>query len=274
MRHKAWASLKSAKSIDRGTLSILSLFFAFSLMTGACTTSATQDESELGDGDASAEVVEEEGETDAVPEEGDAELSQAEKQPEAEVVEPESQPVADAAAPVSEPEPMQTPQEPVPAAVAEAPTAFESYTVATGDTLMKIAFQRYGDVFQWRKIASDNADTLKDPNVLPVGIQLKVEPSSTSIASGEGERYVIKKGDTLGTISGEVYGTQKKWRRLWDQNKELIKDPNRIFAGFYLHYLFTDQDRIEKESYSGKPSNALSGTAGTPSGRTPASTGK
>ena len=46
---------------------------------------------------------------------------------------------------------------------------------------------------------------------------------------------VIKRGDTLGTISSDTYGTMKFWRNIWDNNRPLIKDPNVIFAGFTIY---------------------------------------
>jgi len=52
-----------------------------------------------------------------------------------------------------------------------------------------------------------------------------------------GEKYLIKVGDTLGLISNEVYGTKAKWKKLWENNRQLIKNPNRIFAGFNLYYV-------------------------------------
>ena len=51
-----------------------------------------------------------------------------------------------------------------------------------------------------------------------------------------GESYLIKRGDTLGVISNDVYGTTRKWKKLWENNRQLIKDPNKIYAGFYLYY--------------------------------------
>jgi nucleoid-associated protein YgaU len=184
--------------------------------------------------------------------------------------------VAEASAAV---EPVAQASEPVPATppATETPAAglggTEDYVVAAGDTLMKIAFQRYGDIFQWKKIASDNADHLKDPNVLPVGMKLKVEAATVASASGEGERYLIKKGDTLGSISGSVYGTPKKWKRIWENNKNLINNPDRIFSGFYLSYLFSDQDRQEKEQFQTQGAgNALGAAPAAPAAeRMPAS---
>ncbi len=126
-----------------------------------------------------------------------------------------------------------------PAQVAVATTgAFSDYPVQATDTLMKIAFDTYGDVYQWKKIFEANKDRLKDPNVIPAGTVLRLDRPATSFTlERHGERYVIRMGDTLGTISSSVYGTPSKWRKLWDNNRQMIRDPNRIFAGFTLYYV-------------------------------------
>lgn len=121
-----------------------------------------------------------------------------------------------------------------------------SYTVQSGDTLMKIAFEVYGDLYQWRKIYDDNRDKIPNPNALVKGTQLMVEKTSVTIEKN-GEQYLIKRGDTLGTISDDVYGTNRKWKKLWENNKQLIKDPNKIYAGFYLYYVMSDDDRREAD---------------------------
>ena len=126
----------------------------------------------------------------------------------------------------------------------------EQYTVQTGDTLMKIAFNNYGDLYQWRKVYEMNQDKISDPQQLTVGTTLTVERTAAADSiSKNGEPYLIKWGDTLGTISDDVYGTAKKWRRLYENNTELVKDPNRIYAGFYLYYVMTQEDMQEKQKY-------------------------
>ena len=126
----------------------------------------------------------------------------------------------------------------------------EQYTVQSGDTLMKIAFNNYGDLYQWRKVYEMNQDKISDPQQLTVGATLTVERTAAADSiSKNGEPYLIKWGDTLGTISDDVYGTAKKWRRLYENNQELIKDPNRIYAGFYLYYVMTQEDMQEKQKY-------------------------
>ena len=114
---------------------------------------------------------------------------------------------------------------------------YEDYTVQQGDTLMKIAFETYGDLYRWKGLLEANKEKVTNPNSIPAGTVLKVERPSTSVSiQKNGDKYLIKNGDTLGTISNEVYGTKSKWKALWENNKQLIHDPNRIFAGFYLYY--------------------------------------
>jgi len=43
--------------------------------------------------------------------------------------------------------------------------------------------------------------------------------------------YIVKKGDTLEKIAAEMYGDGSKWRRIFKANKEMLKSPNKIYAG-------------------------------------------
>lgn len=46
--------------------------------------------------------------------------------------------------------------------------------------------------------------------------------------------YTVVKGDTLSRIAKQFYGDANKWRRIHEANKDLIKDPDRIFPGQVL----------------------------------------
>ena len=101
---------------------------------------------------------------------------------------------------------------------------------------MKIAFEQYGDLYRWKEIYEANRGAIQDPSHIPPGTQLSLNGAGMVQIDRNGERYLIKHGDTLGTISHEVYGSSHKWKKLWENNRQLIKDPNRIYAGFYLFY--------------------------------------
>jgi 5'-nucleotidase len=58
--------------------------------------------------------------------------------------------------------------------------AGETYEVQSGDTLLSIAEQYYGDGTQWRRIYDANKDVIgADPDKLKIGMQLKIPPKST-----------------------------------------------------------------------------------------------
>jgi hypothetical protein len=110
------------------------------------------------------------------------------------------------------------------------------YVVKAGDTLMKVSWNVYRDIHLWRRIYEQNESVISNPMQLTAGTRLKVDAPQGEYV-GKGEPFLIKTGDTLGSISGEVYGVREKWRKIWDNNRELIHDPNRIYAGFMLYYL-------------------------------------
>ncbi len=144
---------------------------------------------------------------------------------------------------------------PVVASALAAPSTGElgTYDVKKGDTLMKIAFELYGDVLKWKSLYETNKDALKNANVLQASMKLKYEkPASEPVITKAGDPYKIKKGDTLGTIADDIYGKKSKWKQLWENNRLLITDPNRIYAGFYLYYQITEQEKQEAEEIKAK----------------------
>jgi nucleoid-associated protein YgaU len=45
------------------------------------------------------------------------------------------------------------------------------------------------------------------------------------------EYYIIAKGDTLSAIAKKYYGDANKYPRIFDANREVIKDANLIYPG-------------------------------------------
>jgi LysM repeat protein len=125
----------------------------------------------------------------------------------------------------------------------------KTYTVKSGDTLMKIAFSLYGDIDRWKDLRDWNKDKLKKASKISKGMQLTYEePASPFQAEQLSHTYEIKKGDTLAGIADEVYGRKAKYKKLQKYNARMIKNPNRIFAGFTIFYDITEKEVAEAEA--------------------------
>lgn len=52
---------------------------------------------------------------------------------------------------------------------------------------------------------------------------------------GTGEQtYTVAKGDTLSHIAKAFYGKAGKWHAIYDANRDLLDDPDKIFPGQVL----------------------------------------
>lgn len=56
-----------------------------------------------------------------------------------------------------------------------------------------------------------------------------VEPAKTQALVMK--KYTVKKGDTLQAISKKFYGTTKRWKEIYEVNREILKSPNSIYLG-------------------------------------------
>lgn len=50
----------------------------------------------------------------------------------------------------------------------------------------------------------------------------------------EAEFYTVKRGDSLSKIAKRFYGDPMKYKKIFDANKPMLKDPNLIYAGQVL----------------------------------------
>ena len=120
---------------------------------------------------------------------------------------------------------------------------FIFYTVEKGDSLWKIASKFYGHGSSWRRIYEDNKLVIKDPSRLYKGQQLIIRLTNTAgcapdstvslPCSGalEGTVYRIQPGDRLWTIASRAYGSGKLWTLIYEANRDIIADPERIRVG-------------------------------------------
>lgn len=68
-----------------------------------------------------------------------------------------------------------------------------------------------------------------------------VKSGSSSVAKPEAPKkeeaktYTVKGGDSLWKISEQMYGNGNEWRRIYEANKDRIKDPDVIQPGWVLN---------------------------------------
>ncbi len=62
----------------------------------------------------------------------------------------------------------------------------------------------------------------------------KIIEAETAQREKELRFYVVKKGDTLSSIARKVYGKSSLYRKIYEANPDLIKNPNRIYIGMKL----------------------------------------
>lgn len=110
-----------------------------------------------------------------------------------------------------------------------------AYEVKSGETLMQIAFNLYGDYKKWKEIAGMNSGI--NVESLKAGTALNYCTGSELSWKPNGNPHVIRLGETLGKISDDKYKTVKRWKEIWHNNKPLIQDPNKIYAGFTIYYI-------------------------------------
>ncbi|MGH7512414.1 MAG: LysM peptidoglycan-binding domain-containing protein [Gemmatimonadales bacterium] len=59
-----------------------------------------------------------------------------------------------------------------------------------------------------------------------------VEGGSSSTAPPAGGRtYTVVKGDSLSKIAKQFYGNASQWKRIYEANKDVIKNPDLIYPG-------------------------------------------
>ena len=115
---------------------------------------------------------------------------------------------------------------------------FMIYTWQQGDSFAELANRYFGSRLHVNRLLSNN-EGLEDGD-MRAGDQILVpvrssEPEAAATGGGIGATtYVVQAGDVLGTISTAVYGTSKSWRKIYDANRDVLADPNRLVVGMVL----------------------------------------
>ena len=61
------------------------------------------------------------------------------------------------------------------------------------------------------------------------------KPDFSNVQSGSSSTadriYEVRSGDSLSKIAKQEYGNANEWRRIFEANKDVLKDPDKIYPG-------------------------------------------
>ena len=56
-------------------------------------------------------------------------------------------------------------------------------------------------------------------------------PVQSTQTEAEIETYTVVKGDSLSKIAKHHYGNANDWKKIFEANRDILKDPDKIFPG-------------------------------------------
>jgi NitT/TauT family transport system substrate-binding protein len=59
-------------------------------------------------------------------------------------------------------------------------------------------------------------------------------PASAQVGKPGSQEYTVKVGDTLSRLAEQFYNSPGKWERIYEANRDLLKNPNYIYVGMKL----------------------------------------
>ena len=77
------------------------------------------------------------------------------------------------------------------------------------------------------------------PVIPVVGDEPAAAPTAPADQNGgnmQAQTYTVQKDDTLQKISKKIFGTYGKWYKIYEANKDKIKNPNILKPGTVLDY--------------------------------------
>ncbi|MEL6869731.1 MAG: peptidoglycan-binding protein LysM [Pseudomonadota bacterium] len=88
-------------------------------------------------------------------------------------------------------------------------------------------------------LMAGNVQGVADVYVNNMTVEPAPEPAAAAVATpeaaeadeDEAQIYVIKSGDTLGKIAKEFYGKAGAYMKIFEANREIIDDPDKIYVG-------------------------------------------
>jgi len=149
-----------------------------------------------------------------------------------------------------------------------------THRIVDGDTLPNLAQRYLGRPDRYQEIFERNRDVLKNPEILPIGAELRIPPSGSipaiesgaaslaplsgtaAVAEGSPQppvplpkapvapataaqprgprRYTVQPGDNLVDIARKMYGDGRRHEALFDANRRVLRTPGDLKPGMVL----------------------------------------
>lgn len=123
-----------------------------------------------------------------------------------------------------------------PAVETPSASAIEEQIKAQGLDLKDLKVEVEGDKVKITGQAPDQA--AKEKAILAAGnvagVAAVEEQVTAEAAAAEAVMYTVKKGDTLWAIAKAHYGEGSKYNAIFEANKPMLKDPDKIYPGQVL----------------------------------------
>jgi nucleoid-associated protein YgaU len=107
----------------------------------------------------------------------------------------------------------------------------KTHTVVDGEFLQKISEYEaiYADPTKWPRIYRANKDQISDPNLIYPGWVLQIPRDWP-------RNWVVKQDEYLSKIASywEIYDDPMQWTRIYEANKDQIRDPDIIWPDWEL----------------------------------------
>lgn len=120
-------------------------------------------------------------------------------------------------------------------AVPDTPTvdALKAEIKSLGLNVKDLAVDVQGDTVKVSGSAPDQAT--KEKLVVALGNVAGVAAVDESVTAEKAEAeaviYVVRKGDTLSAIAQKHYGKASKYMKIFEANRPMLKDPDKIYPG-------------------------------------------
>ena len=113
-------------------------------------------------------------------------------------------------------------------------TFAEGFTVSAFTGKLQTIVDKYGEIEEAARLAAnamfdsiDGSPSNIGTSTSSSGSSLTQKPAQAATTSG----HTVAKGDTLWSIAEDVYGNGSMWKDIYNANKDVIKDPNKIYIG-------------------------------------------